>query len=111
MPTEWTPPGPGPWQQDSAHSPAASSRIMCDLYPPNFDRGFEETFSRYGSLLDGLAMATVNGFTYHQMQPFNRPGPDGPPSEEFIGAEIGRRAGVADAALEARIWRDDIELL
>jgi phosphohistidine swiveling domain-containing protein len=110
MTTDWTPPGPGPWQQDSAHSPAGATRIICDVYPPNFDRGFSETFARYGSLLDCLVMKTVNGFTYQQPQPFNRPGPDGPRSEEYLGGEIGRRNGVADAAVANRIWRDDMTI-
>jgi phosphohistidine swiveling domain-containing protein len=110
MTTDWTPPGPGPWQQDSAHNPAPSSRIACDVFETSFERGFEDTLTRYGSLLDRLALRTVNGFMYHQIQPFNMPGPDGPPSEEFIGSEIGRRAAVAEAALENRIWRDDIAL-
>lgn len=110
MTTEWTPPGPGPWQQDSAHSPAGATRIICDVIPASFGRGFAETCARYGSLLDCLAMSTVNGFTYQQPEPFNRPGPDGPRSEEYLGAEIGRRSGVAETALANRIWRDDIAL-
>ncbi|HEY5663411.1 MAG TPA: PEP-utilizing enzyme [Ilumatobacter sp.] len=101
----WTPPGPGPWQQDSAHNPVAQTLIMQALYPSGFKRGFEETFANYGMLLDRLALAIVNGFVYHQPQPFDMPGPDGPPSPEQIGAEIGRRTGVAAAAFEQKIWR------
>ncbi|MGI9602453.1 MAG: PEP-utilizing enzyme [Acidimicrobiales bacterium] len=109
MDTTWDPPGPGPWQQDRAHNPISNTRLMVEAYPQSFERGFEEAFARYGSLLDRLAMGVVNGFIYHQVQPFDMPGPDGPPSPDEIGAEIGRRAGVAEAALENRIWRDDIE--
>ena len=69
--TDWTPPAPGPWQQDSAHSPNAWTPAMAELYPAGFNRGFTETFNRYGMLLDRLAMAQVNGFTYHQPQPFD----------------------------------------
>ena len=36
-------------------------------------------------------MASINGFTYHQPQPFDLPGPDGPKDPEWIGAEFGRR--------------------
>lgn len=110
MTTEWVPPGPGPWQQDSAHVPAATTRIVGDLYPPSFDRGFTETLASYGSLLDCLSMRTVNGFVYQQPVPFNLPGPDGPPSEEELGAEIGRRNGVAEAAVENRVWREHLAL-
>lgn len=104
----WEPPGPGPWQQDSAHNPVAQSLLMQQVYPPGFNRGFEETFAVYGVLLDRLAMGTVNGFTYHQPQPFDLPGPDGPKDPEWIGAEFGRRVGVAAQAFEQRIWREAI---
>ena len=106
----WNAPGPGPWQQDSAHNPVAQSRLMQQVYPEGFNRGFEETFAKYGVLLDRLAMGVVNGFTYHQPQPFDLPGPDGPKDPEWIGAEIGRRAGVAAGALEGRIWRESLRM-
>lgn len=109
MDVKWEPPGPGPWQQDRAHNPFANTQVMIDSYPASFERGFEETFSRYGSLLDRLAMRGVNGFIYHQIQPFDMPGPDGPMPPEELGAEIGRRAGVAASALDDHIWRNDVE--
>lgn len=102
----WEPPNPGPWQQDSAHNPVAQTPLLQQAYPAGFNQGFEEAFSLYGMLLDRLAMASINGFTYHQPQPFDLPGPDGPKDPEWIGAEFGRRAGVAAHALEARIWRE-----
>ena len=105
---EWNAPFPGPWQQDSAHNPVAQSAIMQVVYPDGFNRGFTETFAVYGVLLDRLAMCSVNGFTYHQPQPFDLPGPDGPKDPEWIHAEFGRRLGVATAAFEQRIWRDAI---
>jgi pyruvate,water dikinase len=102
----WEAPNPGPWQQDSAHNPVAQTALLQHAYPVGFNRGFEEAFSGYGVLLDRLAMASINGFTYHQPQPFDLPGPDGPKDPEWIGAEIGRRAEVAADALENRIWRE-----
>ena len=105
----WDAPGPGPWQQDSAHNPVSQSRLMQQIYPAGFNRGFEETFAAYGLLLDRLAMGVVNGFTYHQPQPFDMPGPDGPKDPQWLGAEVGRRAGVAAAAVEGRIWRDAMQ--
>ncbi|HVM53829.1 MAG TPA: PEP-utilizing enzyme [Acidimicrobiales bacterium] len=106
--SEWTPPAPGPWQQDQAHMPEAMSPVMQELYPAGFNRGFTETFSRYGVLLDRLAMASVNGFTYHQPQPFDLPGPDGPMTPDEIGAEIGRRTQVAAESFEKKRWREDL---
>src|SRR4029079_1133996 len=42
-------------------------------------------------------------------QPFDVPGPDGPKTPEYLGAEIGRRTGVAAAAFENRIWREVLD--
>jgi len=101
----WEAPNPGPWQQDSAHNPVAQTALLQHAYPVGFNRGFEEAFGGYGVLLDRLAMASINGFTYHQPQPFDLPGPEGPKEPAWIGAEIGRRAQVAADAFEHRIWR------
>ena len=106
--TDWNPPGPGPWQQDAAHNPTSQSLIMQEVYAPGFNRGFTETFSRYGLLLDRLAMGVVNGFTYHQPQPFDMPGPDGPMSPDALHAEFGRRLGVAAAMFESKLWQQDL---
>ncbi|MEY2570467.1 MAG: rifampicin phosphotransferase, partial [Acidimicrobiaceae bacterium] len=104
----WEAPNPGPWQQDSAHNPVAQTRLLQHAYPEGFNRGFEEAFDIYGVLLDRLAMASINGFTYHQPQPFDLPGPDGPKDPEWVHKEFGRRVGVAAQAFEARIWREGI---
>jgi rifampicin phosphotransferase len=106
----WTPSVPGPWMQDRAHNPQPNTLIAQSLYPLGFNRGFEETCSKYGTLIDRLAMSSVNGFTYHQPQPFDMPGPNGPKSAAELGAEFGRRVGVATHAFDARIWNDDLTL-
>lgn len=106
--TTWEAPAPGPWQQDSAHTPVSQTLIMREVYPPGFNRGFTETFARYGMLLDRLAMASVNGFTYHQPQPFDMPGPDGPMAPDEIEAEFGRRLGLATAAFDTKLWQKDL---
>jgi rifampicin phosphotransferase len=107
---EWEAPGPGPWTQDSAHAPVSSTMAMREIYPEGFNRGFTETFARYGLLLDRLAMGVVNGFTYHQPQPFDMPGPNGPLPPEEIGAEIGRRTALAQEAFDTKLWRQDLAL-
>ena len=106
--TEWDPPGPGPWTQDSAHTPVSQSAILQEFYPTGFNRGFTESFSRYGMLLDRIAMGVVNGFTYHQPQPFDMPGPDGPMPPDEIHAEFERRLGLAASAFETKLWRQDL---
>ena len=104
----WNPPGPGPWQQDQAHSPEPMSRVASELLPAPFARGFGETMAAYGVLLDAMAVAVVNGFRYMQPQPFDMPGPDGPPSHDHIVSEIGRRTALAAHAFEAQIWKDHL---
>lgn len=104
----WEPPGPGPWQQDSAHNPVSQTALIREIYPVGFNKGFTEAFASYGLLLDRLAMGVVNGFTYHQPQPFDMPGPDGPKDPEWIGAEIDRRTDVAERAMTDQIWREKI---
>jgi rifampicin phosphotransferase len=106
----WTPANPGPWMQDRAHNPQPNTLIAQEIYPAGFNRGFEETCMRYGALIDRLAMSIVNGYTYHQPQPFDMPGPNGPKTPEELGAEFGRRVGVATHAFDAKIWNDDLTL-
>ena len=106
---EWSAPGPGPWMQDRSHLPAAVTPLMQSAYPPGMQRGFAETLAAWGSLLDTMNVRFVNGFIYMQPLPFDAPGMDGPKSPEQLGAEIGRRTGVAAAAFEQRIWRDSLE--
>ena len=106
----WTPPGPGPWRQDRAHLPAAVTLLLQEIYPAGFARGFAETFEPWGVLLDTMRLEYVNGFSYMQPVPFDAPGPDGPKTRDQLGAEIGRRAGLAAAAFEQRIWREAVRI-
>lgn len=102
----WNPPGPGPWKQDQAHFPHAATAILQEIYPSRIKAGFAEAMAPFGLLLDCVNQVCVNGFPYMQPQPFDAPGPDGPPSHEFIVAEIGRRTALAASAMENKIWRD-----
>ena len=74
--------------------------------PPGHRAGSPRRSRPWGALLDTMQWRFVNGFPYMQPRPFDAPGPDGPKTPEQLGAEIGRRAGVAAAAFEQRIWRD-----
>lgn len=103
---DWTPPGPGPWQQDRSHMPVCVTPLIREVYPRPMARGFAEALAPWGVLLDTLRLEFVNGFPYLQPVPFDAPGPDGPMSPDEIGAEIGRRAALAAAAFENHIWRD-----
>ncbi|HMK11634.1 MAG TPA: PEP-utilizing enzyme [Acidimicrobiales bacterium] len=105
----WDAPGPGPWMQDRAHLPASVTPIVQELYPEGFARGFESALAPYGVLLDRMQLAFVNRFPYTQPVSFDAPGPDGPKTPEQLGAEIGRRAALADEAFSKRIWRDSLK--
>ncbi len=102
---QWQVPGPGTWMQDASHLPASSTAILQEIYPAGMAQGFGETFAEWGTLLDTMQQVFVNGFPYMQPLPFDAPGPDGPRTPEYLGAEIGRRAGVAAEAFEHKIWR------
>ncbi len=105
----WEAPGPGTWMQDRAHLPASVTPLLQELYPEGFTRGFATALAPYGALIDCLRQAFVNGFPYTQPVPFDLPGPDGPKTPEEIGAEIGRRAALAEAAFAQRIWRGTLQ--
>jgi pyruvate,water dikinase len=105
---QWTAPGPGTWMQDRSHLPFSTTAIVQEIFPAGIGQGFAETFAQWGALLDTMNQHFVNGFPYMAPTPFDAPGPDGARTEEYLGAEIGRRAGVAAAAFENKIWRDVI---
>jgi pyruvate,water dikinase len=109
MTEQWTAPGPGTWMQDRAHLPASTTPMLQATFPAGMARGFGDTFAQWGALLDTMQQAFVNGFPYMQPLPFDAPGPEGPRTPEYLGAEIGRRAGVAAAAFEQKIWNAVIE--
>ena len=95
--------------QDRAHLPASVTPLLQEIYPRGFAAGFSAALNPYGVLLDTMQLAFVNGFPYTQPVPFDVPGPDGPKSPEQLGAEIGRRTALADAAFANRIWRDTLK--
>jgi pyruvate,water dikinase len=93
-------PGPGTWEQDSTHFPRPLTPFASEVFPEPFKRGFMEGTARYGLLFSHLEPAIINGFMYNRM--------DGvAPDDE---AEVGRRFGAAQNALESRIWRQDLDL-
>jgi hypothetical protein len=92
--------------QDQAHLPNAVTPILQEIYPPRIRAGFVEATAPFGRLLDSVNQVFANGFPYMQPQPFDVPGPAGPPTHEFIVSEIGRRTALAAAAFDQKIWRE-----
>src|SRR5262245_36015561 len=95
---DWSAPGPGTWLQDRSHLPASTTALLQEIFPVGIGQGMRESFAQFGALLDDMQQHFVNGFPFMQPVPFDAPGPDGPRTPEYLGEEIGRRAGVAEAA-------------
>jgi phosphohistidine swiveling domain-containing protein len=89
-------PAPGPWELDRTHFPRPVPLFTAEIFAEPFKRGFQETTSRYGMLLDHLRAAVVNGFIYYQPTP-------APPDE------IPQRFAAAEQAFARKLWREDKE--
>lgn len=108
-------PGPGTWLLDPSHAPRPFARHGWPLFPTGFTVGFSATFSRYGSLLEGLAATNVNGFLYNQIRPLGAP-PEAvghPPKEVFEqilanDPAFKERLDTAERVWAERRWRDDL---
>ncbi|MHB8495833.1 MAG: PEP-utilizing enzyme [Casimicrobiaceae bacterium] len=71
------------------------TRYYQETHPPSFKRGTHDFARFYGMLIDGLQMAYVNGFGYHQVLP----APD---------AEIPGRFNRADQVFTQKLWREQL---
>ena len=92
----FTPPGPGTWKQDAAHSPRPITAWKFETFKDAFPRGFAEGTARYGLLFSHLEPAVVNGFLYYR-------------DALVDGAEVGQRFAAAEHAFENKVWRDDLD--
>jgi len=111
------PPGPGSWALDATHFTRPVTRFIEELFPATFFRGFGESLSRYGLLLEYLDYAFVNGFPYFCPRPVGAPkeASGHPPRDVWdeLAAghpEISARLARSAAALERRLWREDLRL-
>jgi phosphohistidine swiveling domain-containing protein len=112
----FAPPGPGVWLLDTTHWTRPVSRFQAELFPEPFRRGFGEGLRRYGSLLEHLEFAFVNGFPYYQMRPVGAPAEAvGHPSREIweqiarSHPEVRQRLRTSERLFERKPWRDDLE--
>ena len=90
----WEAPGPGSWTLDTVHFPNPATAQMQRALPA-FAQGFAETAKRYGWLIGGVDMRSVNGFLYTAVVP-------------LAGEEFAERIATADAVFERKLWRDDV---
>lgn len=89
------PPGPGPWTQDGVHFPRPMTRYFQQVHPGAFNAGTQDFARFYGMLIDGLRMAYVQGFGYHQVVPAPQ-------------AEVPARFARAEAVYANKLWREQL---
>ena len=112
----FTPPGPGPWELDTAHFPRPFPKFALDRVMDGFVRGFSEGSANYGLLLSHLQPAIVNGFWYQQPVAFGAPpGAKGPPPAPILylltrlHPAMRARIRTSEAAFAQKRWRKDLE--
>jgi phosphohistidine swiveling domain-containing protein len=112
----FAPPRPGVWFLDPTHFTRPVTRFHAELFPEQMIAGFREGLRRYGSLLEYLDLAFVNGFFYYCPRPVAAPqeAVGHPPREvwdELAAShpEIRARLATSPTVFERKLWREDIE--
>jgi phosphohistidine swiveling domain-containing protein len=111
----FAPPAPGTWFLDPTHFTRPVTRFHEEIFSEQFIRGFGESLRRYGSLLEYLDSAFVNGFFYYCPRPVGAPkeATGHPPKEiwDDLAAthpEIRERLATSATAFERELWREDL---
>jgi phosphohistidine swiveling domain-containing protein len=112
----FTPPRAGVWFLDPTHFTRPATRFHAELFPERMIAGFSEGLRRYGSLLEYLDLAFINGFFYYCPRPVGAPedAVGYPPREvweEISGRnpEIRERLETSSTLFERRLWREDLD--
>ena len=112
----FAPPTPGVWFLDPTHFTRPATRFHAELFPERMIAGFSEGLRRYGSLLEYLDLAFVNGFFYFCPRPVAAPheAVGHPPREvwEELAAshpEIRARLATSGTVFERKPWREELE--
>jgi phosphohistidine swiveling domain-containing protein len=93
--SQFAPPGPGFWEQDSVHFPRGATRYWAEVHPGAFAAGTADFASFYGMLIGGLAMAYPHGIAYKTVVPV--------PEEE-----IPQRFARAEEVFAGKLWREQL---
>lgn len=111
----FAPPGPGVWFLDPTHFTRPVTRFHSEIFIEQFVRGFGESLRRYGSLLEYLDSAFVNGFYYYCPRPVGAPedAVGHPPREVWdelarSDPEIRARLHASATVFERKLWREDL---
>src|SRR5919108_664191 len=101
---------------DPTHFTRPATRFHAELFPEQMIAGFSEGLRRYGSLLEYLDLAFVNGFFYYCPRPVAAPQEAvGHPPREVWGElsasnpEIRARLETSATVFERKPWREDLE--
>jgi phosphohistidine swiveling domain-containing protein len=112
----FAPPAPGTWFLDPTHFTRPVTRFHEEIFVEQFIRGFGESLRRYGSLLEYLDTAFVNGFFYYCPRPVGAPkeATGHPPKEiwdELASShpEIRERLATSSTVFDRKLWREDLE--
>ncbi|MEX2557801.1 MAG: PEP-utilizing enzyme [Actinomycetota bacterium] len=112
----FAPPRPGVWFLDPTHFTRPATRFHAELFPEQMIAGFSEGLRRYGSLLEYLDLAFVNGFFYYCPRPVAAPqeAVGHPPREvwEELAAnhpDIRARLETSATVFERKPWREELE--
>lgn len=112
----FTPPRPGVWFLDPTHFTRPATRFHAELFPEQMIAGFSEGLRRYGSLLEYLDVAFVNGFFYYCPRPVAAPheAVGHPPREVWDELSAGQpdiraRLEMSATVFERKPWREDLE--
>jgi phosphohistidine swiveling domain-containing protein len=112
----FAPPRPGVWFLDPTHFTRPVTRFHAELFPEQMIAGFSEGLRRYGSLLEYLDLAFVNGFFYYCPRPVAAPqeAVGHPPREvwdELAAShpDIQARLATSATVFERKLWREDLE--
>jgi phosphohistidine swiveling domain-containing protein len=112
----FAPPRPGVWFLDPTHFTRPVTRFHAEIFVEQMIAGFSEGLRRYGSLLEYLDLAFVNGFFYYCPRPVAAPqeAVGHPPREvwEELAAshpDIRARLATSPTVFERKLWREDLE--
>ncbi|HYO31372.1 MAG TPA: PEP-utilizing enzyme [Nocardioidaceae bacterium] len=109
-------PGKGPWELESTHFPRPVTAFVQAAFVEGFVKGFAESTSRYGLLLDHLQPGFARSFMYVQPVAFGAPkGAMGPPPKPVLmlltrlHPGMRKRIATSARAIENKLWREDLK--
>lgn len=113
---EWTAPGPGTWELDTAHFETTVSRPMRDMMETAMAAGLAEGFELAGAPLKTVEAAFVNGRMYTRLAPLvggSRDLPTPPKRVLWLLTRLHpafrKRAKQSVRAIDDRFWMQEFE--